>query len=127
MSEVTGRVRPLLSAVPRRVIPGVALAAAGFAVALGTGRTAKARDIAAAAGVSLLIGAVGAVLRARKGQAGPASADLGTVPASEVSPAPDAEVLVLVTAGRKIQAIKRYRQLNPGIGLKQAKDVIDGL
>jgi hypothetical protein len=33
----------------------------------------------------------------------------------------------LVERGRKIQAIKRYRVLNPGIGLKEAKDVVDGL
>jgi ribosomal protein L7/L12 len=31
----------------------------------------------------------------------------------------------LVTQGRKIEAIKRYRQLNPGIGLREAKQVID--
>lgn len=35
------------------------------------------------------------------------------------------EVLTLVTQGRKIEAIKRYRQLNPGIGLREAKQVID--
>jgi ribosomal protein L7/L12 len=35
------------------------------------------------------------------------------------------EVVILVNQGRKIQAIKRYRELNPGIGLKEAKDVID--
>jgi ribosomal protein L7/L12 len=40
---------------------------------------------------------------------------------------PTPEVAALVERGRKIQAIKRYRQLNPGIGLKEAKDVIDGL
>jgi ribosomal protein L7/L12 len=37
----------------------------------------------------------------------------------------EAEVVVLVGQGRKIQAIKRYRELNPGTGLKEAKDVID--
>jgi ribosomal protein L7/L12 len=36
------------------------------------------------------------------------------------------EVLVLLEQGRKIQAIKRYRELNPGVGLKEAKNVIDG-
>jgi hypothetical protein len=46
---------------------------------------------------------------------------------SQVLPVPAPEVLILVKQGRKIQAIKRYRELNPGIGLKQAKDVIDGL
>jgi hypothetical protein len=37
------------------------------------------------------------------------------------------DVLTLVRQGRKIEAIKRYRQLNPGIGLREAKHVIDGL
>jgi ribosomal protein L7/L12 len=35
--------------------------------------------------------------------------------------------LALLEQGRKIQAIKRYRELNQGVGLKGAKDVIDGL
>jgi hypothetical protein len=37
------------------------------------------------------------------------------------------EVVVLVEQGRKITAIARYRELNPGVGLKEAKDVIDEL
>ncbi len=45
----------------------------------------------------------------------------------QVSPVPAQEILALMEQGQKIQAIKRYRELNPGIGLKQAKDVIDGL
>jgi large subunit ribosomal protein L7/L12 len=47
------------------------------------------------------------------------------------APPPDAggitaEVLDLVREGRKIQAIKIYRD-QTGVGLKEAKDVIDGL
>lgn len=37
------------------------------------------------------------------------------------------EVVTLVDQGRKIQAIRLYRELNPGLGLKTAKDVIDEL
>ena len=37
------------------------------------------------------------------------------------------DVLILVRQGRKIEAIKRYREMNPGIGLREAKHVIDGL
>lgn len=37
------------------------------------------------------------------------------------------DVLTLVRQGRKIEAIKRYRQVNPGIGLREAKHVIDEL
>jgi ribosomal protein L7/L12 len=39
----------------------------------------------------------------------------------EVTP----EVTSLVLQGKKIQAIKRYRELNPRIGLKEAKHVVD--
>jgi hypothetical protein len=42
-------------------------------------------------------------------------------------PVPASDVRILAEQGRKIQAIKRYRQLNPDIGLREAKDVIDGL
>jgi ribosomal protein L7/L12 len=42
-------------------------------------------------------------------------------------PAPTIDVAVLAGQGQKIQAIRRYRKLNPGIGLKEAKDVVDGL
>jgi hypothetical protein len=45
----------------------------------------------------------------------------------QVLPVPAPEVLILVEQGRKIRAIKRYRELNPDIGLKEAKDVIEGL
>lgn len=37
------------------------------------------------------------------------------------------EVVHLVQQGKEIQAIKQYRTLNPGTGLKEAKDIIDGL
>jgi hypothetical protein len=37
------------------------------------------------------------------------------------------DVVTLVGQGRKIEAIKRYRQLHPGIGLREAKHVIDEL
>lgn len=35
------------------------------------------------------------------------------------------EITALVSQGRKIQAIKLYREQNPGVGLKEAKDIID--
>ena len=37
------------------------------------------------------------------------------------------EITALVLQGKKIQAIKRYRELNQGVGLKEAKDIIDQL
>jgi hypothetical protein len=51
----------------------------------------------------------------------------GTRLGGQALPVPTPEVAALVERGRKIQAIKRYRVLNPGIGLKEAKDVVDGL
>ncbi len=45
----------------------------------------------------------------------------------QVLPEPAPEVLLLAEQGRRIRAIKCYRELNPGLGLKEAKDVIDGL
>ncbi len=38
----------------------------------------------------------------------------------------DAELQALVAAGRKIEAIKRYRELT-GVGLKEAKDAVEAL
>jgi hypothetical protein len=55
--------------------------------------------------------------RRRREQRGP-----GHVP-SELPP----EVRLLAEQGRKIEAIKRYRQLNPGVGLREAKKAVDGL
>lgn len=40
-------------------------------------------------------------------------------------PTPAPEVVDLAHQGKKIQALGRYRELNPGISIKQAKDVID--
>jgi ribosomal protein L7/L12 len=42
-------------------------------------------------------------------------------------PAADQDVVTLLRQGRNIEAIKRYRDLNPGVGLREAKLVIDGL
>ena len=42
-------------------------------------------------------------------------------------PVADQDVLTLVRQGRKMEAIRHYRQLNPGVGLVEAKNVIDEL
>ncbi|MFC0431609.1 50S ribosomal protein L7/L12 [Kutzneria buriramensis] len=39
-------------------------------------------------------------------------------------PGPDQDVVLLARAGRKIEAIKRYRELT-GVGLKEAKDAVE--
>jgi hypothetical protein len=46
-------------------------------------------------------------------------------PARPGGPALPAEFYSLVRQGRKIQAIKMYRELT-GVGLKEAKDFVDG-
>lgn len=50
------------------------------------------------------------------------AARLATLPRDDIP----ADVIGLVTAGKKIQAIRRYRELT-GVGLPEAKAVIDGL
>jgi ribosomal protein L7/L12 len=37
-----------------------------------------------------------------------------------------ADVVALAQGGKKIEAIKRYRELT-GVGLREAKDVVDGI
>ena len=50
------------------------------------------------------------------------AARLATAPRDDVP----ADVIGLVVAGKKIQAIRRYRDLT-GVGLKEATDIIDSL
>lgn len=47
-------------------------------------------------------------------------------PARPGAPALPAEFYSLISQGKKIQAIKMYRELT-GVGLKQAKDFVDGI
>ncbi len=50
----------------------------------------------------------------------------GSVPAGPLDPAAQAEVMSLLQAGQRIQAIKRIREAT-GLGLKDAKDMADRL
>lgn len=43
----------------------------------------------------------------------------------DLAPALPEHVVELVRSGRKIDAIKELRTLNPGLGLKEAKDQVD--
>jgi ribosomal protein L7/L12 len=52
----------------------------------------------------------------------PLAARLAALPRDDIP----ADVIGLVAAGKKIQAIKRYRELT-GTDLREAKAVIDGL
>ena len=42
-------------------------------------------------------------------------------------PEAEPDVLTLVEQGRNIEAIKRYRELHPGVGLREAKHAVDRL
>jgi len=56
---------------------------------------------------------------------GDPSASFGGPSASTGSGVP-ADVVALAQSGKKIEAIKRYRELT-GVGLREAKDVVDGI
>ena len=108
-----------------RALPAV-LGVGAYVIGRASGWHPEALGLAAMAvglTASVVLGVLGAVTR----KGGDAPADRDSVPVHEAPPAPAPEVLLLVEQGRKIQAIKHYRQVNRGIGLKQAKDVIDGL
>ena len=60
--------------------------------------------------------------RERRAQAAVASAELAVKYRDNMP----VDVVALVAAGQKIQAIKRFRELS-GAGLKDAKDLIDAL
>ena len=127
MAGIMRRVRSLLGAHSKRVILAAVLAGGAYLVEWAAGSHPQAGSIAAAAG-GYWVGygvrrALGAVTR----RGGPVSAGRNGEAARRVLPVPEPEVVILVELGRKIQAIKRYRELNPGTGLKEAKDVIDGL
>jgi Flp pilus assembly protein TadB len=72
-------------------------------------------------GVAWLITASGGLWQARQLRR---RARLGF---NEALPAASDEVLTLARQGQRIKAIKRYGQLNPGVGLRDAKDSVDEL
>ena len=84
-------------------------------------------SFAVGAGAFVLADCVGRTVRALKRTGGAAPVDRDSEPPDEALPAPEPEVLVLLEQGRSVQAIKRYRERNPGGGLTEAKDGIDGL
>jgi hypothetical protein len=80
---------------------------------------------ATGAGAFVFVDCARRTVRAVKRTGGAGPVDRHSGPPDETLPVPVPEVLVLLEQGRKIQAIKRYRELNPGVGLKEAKNVID--
>ena len=128
MTGIKRHTRSLLGIIARWMILAAALAGATYIVDRFFGQRPGPWSAAVVgAGAFMFADSVGRTVRQAKRRSRAASG----VPHSEVSykvrPGPSADVLALVEQGRKIQAIKRYRELNQGIGLKAAKDIIDGL
>jgi large subunit ribosomal protein L7/L12 len=73
-------------------------------------------------GTSIAIVVVVAIVLVVLLRAGPGSAS----PRIDWSNATEGDVQRLLAAGRKIEAIKLYRELN-GVGLKEAKDAVERL
>jgi hypothetical protein len=133
MTRIRRRVRALLGVPARRVILAVMLAGVTYLAEMIAGLHPQAGSVVTqAAGYWLAYGVTGAILATRRRRAAGAAAAAGAAggsrePVRRELPTPEPEVVILVGQGRKIQAIKRYREQNPGTGLKEAKDVIDGL
>jgi hypothetical protein len=120
--------RSLLGTVARWVILAAAFAGATYILDRFFGQRPGPWSAAVVgAGAFMLADLVGRTVRAAKRSSRAASGAPRSEVTCEVRPEPSSEVLALLEQGRKIQAIKRYRELNQGVGLKGAKDVIDGL
>ena len=120
--------RTLLRVTARWLVLGAAFAGAAYVFDRFAGpHPGFWGTFAVGAGAFVFVDCVGRTVRGLKRTGGAAPVDRDSELPDEVSPVPEPEVLLLLEQGRSIQAIKRYRELNPGIGLKEAKDVIDGL
>jgi hypothetical protein len=120
--------RYVLNATVRWVISAAVLAGATYVLDRVVGpRHGLWGAAAVGAGAYVLADCVGRAVRAvrRRGRAAPVVRN--SEPACGVLPVPAPEVLALVDQGWTIQAIKRYRELNPGVGLRDARDVVEGL
>jgi hypothetical protein len=87
---------------------------------LNAGRQRPRRATGIMSGVSIAVVAVAVVLLVLLFRSGPGSAS----PRIDWSNATDADLHGLLDAGRKIEAIKLYRQLH-GVGLKEAKEAVE--
>jgi hypothetical protein len=128
MRKIQRQRRPLLGVTGRWVILGTAFACTGYILHRVAGPHPGFWGAGAAgAAAFVFVDCVGRTVHAVKRTRGAAPADRRNEACHEVLPVPVPEVLALLGQGREIQAIKRYRELNPGVSLKEAKDVIDGL
>jgi ribosomal protein L7/L12 len=126
MSLITRRPRSLRDEAKRLLVFTATYASGALILELVTGRHYGLSALAVTtAGTLSGIVVVRVVTAAISGT--PKSLDTPTEPDYPAVPGFAREVVILVDQGRKIQAIGRYRELNPGIGLKAAKDAIDEL
>jgi hypothetical protein len=127
MNRITRRWRSLRNAVARRLILAAVITTGTYIIAPLTGAHPGVVGSLAYAGGYSVSSASGAASRARTRKNAGTRARLCAKPDTGASPADPSEVQILVDQGRMIQAIKRYRELHPGTGLKEAKDIIDGI
>ncbi len=126
MTWIASRPRSLRNGAARLVVFLATYAGGVYILERVTGWHPRLSDVVLTAAGTLSASGVRRFRAAtRKGQDTPA--DHYGPPDYDAAPGLTPEVVILVDQGRKIQAIKRYRQLNPGTGLKAAKDVIDEL
>jgi hypothetical protein len=123
MRRITRRWRSLLDAIARRVILTAVITAGAYLIERAAGSHPPGWSILVVTAGALAGGALGEIIR----KVWAVTAAPRTEPDGEAPPAPAPESQTLIDQGRKIQAIKRYRELHPGTGLKAAKDIIDGL
>jgi hypothetical protein len=120
--------RSLLGAIARWVILAAAFAGAVYVLDRFVGQRPGFWSAAAVgAGAFVLVDLGGRAVRAAKRSSRAASGAPRSEVTYELWPEPSPEVLALLERGLKIQAIKRYLELNTGVGLKDAKGVIDAL
>jgi ribosomal protein L7/L12 len=130
MSSITRRPRSLRDEAKRLLLFTATYASGALILELVTGRHYGLSALAVtAAGTLSGIVAVRVVQAAISGtrKSRDTPTDHHSEPDYPAVPGFAPEVVILVDQGRKIQAIGRYRELNPGIGLKAAKDAIDEL
>lgn len=128
MSGIKRLRRYVLGATVRWVILAAALAGGAYILDRVAGPHPGLWGAAAVgAGAYVFADCVGRAIRAVRGRGRAAPAVRNSEPTFKVLPVPAPEVLALVDQGWTVQAVKRYRELNPGVGLRDAKDVVEGL
>ena len=126
MGAIMRRLRSPLTKVVTCVVTAVVIGGLAYLIGHVAGRHPQALGIVAMAAVFLVADVRRRWRSSRKVQ-GTRLYDHQEEVVIQALPVPTPEVAALVERGRKIKAIARYRELNPGIGIRQAKEFIDRL